>query len=291
MAADHEVTGFGQRQVAERWQVGHQPRAIGQTAGHRRQAKGDGRPHATERSDQPKSDPATCHLRLYLWIGNDGDRAAGSGGKRSAARKGGRENGLAICLPLDAKSLCARKLRHSTRSVWISDSRGLTVRQSTVCPLSRSALDHTITVPPSWPDHSRRVGRIRRVGRASSRGPPECRCLPGCILAAVNCSTTPATSPAPAGRARHRHRARTHNRRWPAQHRVAGRGEVVHPDKVKHPCPELVTDLPGAVFRPVSTTTISSNKPATDEKQLEMMASSCITIIVNEVLALRIEDS
>ena len=37
------------------------------------------------------------------------------------------------------------------------------------------------------------------------------------------------------GRARHRRRARMHNRRWPAQRRVAGRGEVIDPDEVEHP--------------------------------------------------------
>jgi hypothetical protein len=40
---------------------------------------------------------------------------------------------------------------------------------------------------------------------------------------------------------------------------------------------------------PVSTTTISSNRPATDDKQLEMFFSSSRTIIVSESVALALE--
>ncbi len=33
------------------------------------------------------------------------------------------------------------------------------------------------------------------------------------------------------------------------QRRLAGRGEVIDPDEIKHPCPELFSDFPRAVFR------------------------------------------
>ena len=36
----------------------------------------------------------------------------------------------------------------------------------------------------------------------------------------------------------------------PRQRRVAGRGEVINPDEIKHPCAELFSDLPRAIFRP-----------------------------------------
>ncbi len=42
---------------------------------------------------------------------------------------------------------------------------------------------------------------------------------------------------------------------------------------------------------PVSTTTISSKSPATDDKHFAMLASSFFTIMVKEVVALRVEDS
>ena len=68
VAADHEVTGFRQRQIAKRGQGRDQPRAVGQPTRHCRQAERDRRSHASERSDQPKSDPATCHVGFNLWL-------------------------------------------------------------------------------------------------------------------------------------------------------------------------------------------------------------------------------
>ena len=74
VAADHEVTGFRQRQIAKRGQGRDQPRAVSQPTFHCRQAERDRRSHASKRSDQPKSDPATCHVGLqsvdlaWSWI-------------------------------------------------------------------------------------------------------------------------------------------------------------------------------------------------------------------------------
>ena len=51
VAADHEIAGLGQRQAVENGQLGHQPRAIGQPAGHRRQPQSDRRADPSKRTD------------------------------------------------------------------------------------------------------------------------------------------------------------------------------------------------------------------------------------------------
>ena len=66
----------------------------------------------------------------------------------------------------------------------------------------------------------------------------------------------------------------------PRQRRVAGRGEVIDPDEIEHPSPELAAISRVRSLDPVSTTTISSNSPATDDKHFEMLSSSSLTIIV-----------
>jgi len=47
----------------------------------------------------------------------------------------------------------------------------------------------------------------------------------------------------------------------------ARRGEVIDPDEIEDPGPELAGDLPRAVGAAVSTTTISSNSPAMEPRQ------------------------
>jgi len=55
--------------------------------------------------------------------------------------------------------------------------------------------------------------------------------------------------------------------RCPRERRVARRGQVVDPHEIEHPGPELARDFAVRSVLPVSTTTISSNSPAMEERQ------------------------
>ena len=73
--------------------------------------------------------------------------------------------------------------------------------------------------------------------------------------------------------------------------RVAGCGEIIDPDEIKHPRPNSLAISRVRSFEPVSTTTLWSNRPRTDSKQDGRLPSSSRTIMVSETVALRLGDS
>ncbi len=77
----------------------------------------------------------------------------------------------------------------------------------------------------------------------------------------------------------------------PRQRRVAGRGEVINPDKksnTRAPNSRAISAVRSV--DPVSTTTISSKSPATDDRHAGRLFSSSLTIMVSDVVALHVED-